>query len=147
MSDEVEVQKRKVILEKPWVRPELVRFLAEGKKTQTELASMYGVGQSAIAEFKRRNLPEIERLRNDINDKLNDEFTNLWLADKRARLFDLQHQIEALHDLPVTARTAEVIGILLRKAAEELGQITTNNKVEMDVVRYEIANINLEDLS
>lgn len=147
MTDELEVQKRRVILEKPWVKPELIRYLAEGKKSQVELSEMYGVGQSSIAEFKRRHLPEIQRLRNDMNDKLNDEFTGLWLAEKRARLFDLQHQIEALHDLPVTARTAEVIGILLRKAAEELGQITTSNKVEMDVVRYEIANINLEDLS
>lgn len=147
MTDELDVQKRRVILEKPWVKPELIRYLAEGKKSQVELSEMYGVGQSSIAEFKRRHLPEIQRLRNDMNDKLNDEFTGLWLAEKRARLFDLQHQIEALHDLPVTARTAEVIGILLRKAAEELGQITTSNKVEMDVVRYEIANINLEDLS
>ena len=139
MSDEVEVTGTHK-LTRAWVKQELIRELATEKKTQQELANRYGVGQPGIAMFKKRHLVDIERYR----DSLDDEWAGIWIANKRNRLAELQNQIEELADQKVTARTAEVIGKLLREAAEELGDITNKNKVEVDVVRYEIVGIDPE---
>jgi len=141
MTDEVEIKGR-YKLTRAWVKTELIRELAAEKISQTNLAKRYGVGQSAIAEFKRRHLADINRLK----DSLNDEWAGLWIADKRNRIAELQSLAESLIDMQPTARTAEVVAKLLRDAAEELGDITNKNKVEMDVVRYEINGVSLENL-
>ena len=141
MTDEVEIKGR-YKLTRAWVKQELIRELAVGKISQTDLAARYGVGPSAVAEFKRRHAVDVERAR----DSLNDEWVGLWVADKRNRLAGLQAQIENLEDMPTSARTAEVYAKLLRDVAEELGDITNKNKVEVDVVRYEINGVSLENL-
>lgn len=142
MSDNNEMEVvRTQPLKRAWVKQQLIRELAEGKLSQTHLATKYGVGQSGIAEFKRRHTAEVERA----HDSLHDEWVGLWVAEKRNRLAGLQAKAEELEDLP-GARNAEVYAKLLRDVAEELGDITNKNKVEIDVVRYEITNIDTEDL-
>lgn len=141
MSDEIEVKGR-YPLTREWIKQELIRELADGRKSQTELAERYGVGQSGIAEFKRRHITDIQRVR----DSLTDEWVGVWAADKRNRLLTLQSQVEDLLDSKTTARSAETVDRLLRSIAEELGDITNKNKIEVESYRYEIVGINLEDL-
>jgi hypothetical protein len=110
-------------LERAYVRRRLIVELAKEEKTQRELAAIYGCAPSAIAQFKERNLPAILEARLDLGN----EFTGLWIAQKLDRLAEL----EALFEDTVSARDRETKAMLLRHAAEELGQIP--NKSTLDI--------------
>ncbi len=143
MSDSNELElKGRYKLTKAWVRTELIRSLAEGKISQTDLAKRYGVGQSGIAEFKRRHAVDIERLK----DSLNDEWADLWATKKRNRIAELECLFDTVSDGPLTPTVIRELRGILRDIAEEMGDITNKNKVEVDVVRYEISGVSLENL-
>ena len=111
-------------LERAYARRRLIVDLAKEEKTQRELAALYGCAQSSISEFKERNLPAILEARLDLGN----EFTGLWIAQKLDRLAELEAMYE---DGTISARDRETKAMLLRHAAEELGQIP--NKSTLDI--------------
>lgn len=129
-------------LSTPWVRGQLIVELAAGEISQVNLAKKYGVHRSAITQFKKTYQQEIDRRR----DSLEDEFSDLWIADKRARLATLQDTAEGLVDMDLTPRTAEVLAKLLKDAAEELDQLGNKNQVNIQMAEYRITGIDLDRL-
>lgn len=121
-SDKRQTNKGK--LERAYARRRLIIDLAKEEKTQQELAALYGCAQSSISEFKDRNMPAILEARLDLGN----EFTGLWIAQKLDRLAELEAMYE---DGTISARDRETKAMLLRHAAEELGQIP--NKSTLDV--------------
>lgn len=138
-----DVPRRKLPLERGWVRAQLIRELATQEKQQLALADEYGVSRSAIAEFKRRHLTEIETVRGNLAN----EFADLWIADKRNRLQMLADAADKLADKP-DARSMEVMAKLLKDAAEELGDLPTRSSVNVAVanVTYEVVGVDPEVL-
>jgi hypothetical protein len=130
-------------LENGWAKAKLIRELAIAEKPQTQLAEEYGVGQSAIAMFKKRHMTEIEVAR----DNLADEFADLWIASKRNRLAEYQKAAEKLAEKP-DARSAEVLAKLLKDVAEELGDLPTRPGVQINQanVTYQIEGVDLDNL-
>jgi hypothetical protein len=110
-------------LERAYARRRLIIDLAKEEKTQRELAALYDCSVSSINEFKARHMPAILEARADLGN----EFTGLWIAQKLDRLAEL----EALFEDTVSARDRETKAMLLRHAAEELGQIP--NKSTLDI--------------
>jgi hypothetical protein len=110
-------------LERAYARRRLIIELAKEEKTQRELAAIYDCSVSSINEFKQRHMPAIL----DARENLGNEFSGLWIAQKLDRLAEL----EALFEDTVSARDRETKAMLLRHAAEELGQIP--NKTTLDV--------------
>lgn len=120
-------------LERSGVRHALIRELAGGEVTQTELAAKYGVTTAAMTYFKQRHADRIAEVRQNLDN----EFAGLWAARKAARIDALQRDIEIADGLldpgspgddgvlsegpdPAWAR---VKAQALRMIAEELGQI------------------------
>jgi hypothetical protein len=142
-ADAVAVPRERQSLTKGWTKAKLITELALGEKTQAQLAEEYGVGQSAIAMFKKRNLTAIEAKR----ENLADEYADLWIASKRNRLAEYQAAAEKLADKP-DARSAEVLAKLLKDVAEELGDLPTRPGVQINQanVTYQIEGVDLDNL-
>lgn len=141
-------------LERGHIRHRLIRDLAGGA-TQPELARRYDVTQQAISQFAQRHATAVAAV---VADMAN-EYADLWITEKRARLAELQEQVDSvsatLADPERTARAgvqlAEMLRVVqtaLRQAAEELGQIpgrvsvqhrgslaVTLNGVELEALR------------
>lgn len=122
-------------LERPHIRLQLIRQLATGEHTQTDLAARYGVSQPSISEFAARHAERIA----DVAGKLDDEFAGLWVAEKANRIAHLQAQVEQIadmlgaDDLRVGVSYAEVARTqqqALRAIADELGQIPAKVQVQ-----------------
>lgn len=124
-------------LERGHVRARLIRDLATGEHTQTELARRYGVGQSAISQFASRHAERIA----DVASRLDDQFAALWAADKFNRCAEYQQDAEdvakMLADPEQAARAgiqyAEMVRVrqqALRAIADELGQIPARVQVQ-----------------
>lgn len=114
-------------LERGWAKTRLIRELAAGGKTQSELAVEYGVVQSAVAAFSARHADEITALKTRIED----EWAALWAADKFNRVAELQADIESIKvdgtfDVDKLLRVKHAA---LRQIAEELGQLKTTVEV------------------
>lgn len=110
-------------LERAYARRRLIIELAKGEKTERQLAAIYECAPSAINQFKQRHLAAIT----ETSENLGNEFAGLWIAQKLDRLAEL----EALFEDGISARDRETKAMLLRHAAEELGQIP--NKTTVDV--------------
>lgn len=143
MNNELEVSTKRPL--KGHTAQRLIRELAVSGKSQTQLAEEYGVHQTAISHFKTKHAQEIGR----VSEAAADEYAGLWITDKLNRLAELQSLAEELADKPITPRSAEVIKGILRDAAEELGDIPNKAGVNVNIanVKYEIENVNLEDLT
>lgn len=128
-------------LERGHVKLKLIRELATGEHTQSDLAARYGVDQSAISLFRSRHAERIA----DVAARLDDEFAGLWVAEKAARIATYQEQIEHVADLLTTppeedergagvnVSTAELMrtqAAALRAIADELGQIPARVQVQ-----------------
>lgn len=131
------------ILEKGWVRNKLVREIATGEKPMKQLAEEYGVSQNSITNFKKRHAMAIQ----DVRDKLGEQFSGLWVAEKQNRLAELQLAAEKMARSS-NAREAEVLVSILKSAAEELGQLPARTQVNVSTeqVTYQVVGINPEDL-
>lgn len=126
------------------IKAELVHELAMGETTKSALAKRYGVSQSAISQFGKRNAALIEKRTNEI---MNDYADSLWIARKYDRLGVLQDTAEELMALDISPRTAEVLDRLLRSAADELGDIPNNSNVNVTAnATYEIVGIDTANL-
>ena len=135
---------RKGHLDRGWVRHRLIREFALGEKTGKELAEQYGVSQTSMSAFKKRNALEIEEVRNNLAD----EFAGVWVAEKRARIQEYQQAAEKMAD-GRSPRNAEVLVTILKAVAEELGQLPARTQVQVNTqnVTYEIVGIDPEDLT
>lgn len=147
---------------------QLIRQLANGRKTMTQLAAQYEVSVSAVSQFARRHADAIEAYRADANAALDE----LWITDKRERLAVLQQQVEEaaskrqatalvreylataddlddaakltiMENLAKAAGTgtswATVAAKAIRQAAEELGQLPAATKVEVNDRRVSVS--------
>ncbi len=144
MEDD-EVQERnsspnKWPLTNEWTKQRLIYDLAKAEITQVELAETYGVTQSAIAQFKKRNMALIEERR----EKMLSEYGSLWVAEKFNRLAARQNEIEKLLELRTTNRNSEIIGKHLNDIATELGEL--ESKVSVEIAEYRITGIDLDKL-
>lgn len=128
----------RVPLERGWARATLIRELALEEVNQAFLADKYGVSRSAITQFKHRHEVEIVEIRNNLAN----EYADLWVANKRNRLAELQAAAEKMAAKP-DARSAEVLAKLLKDAAEELGDLPTRTQVNVNTanVTYEVVGI------
>lgn len=135
---------RKGHLERGWVKHRLIRDFALGEKAGHELAKEYGVSQTSISAFKKRNAMEIEEVRNHLAD----EYAGVWVARKLDRIREYQEAAEKMAS-GNSPRNAEVLTSILKAVAEELGQLPARAQVNVSTenVTYQLVGIDLEDLS
>lgn len=107
-------------------RRELVRDLAEGELSTTQLAAKYERSEGFINRFAGRNREQIFAIRLDPED----EIGCLWISRLAARVESLQGDVEYIEALleegkagKSPARLLEVKQAALRQAAEQLGQL------------------------
>lgn len=140
-------------LTRGWRLRMLLQELANGEKTQQELAEQFGVTQGRISQVKKKYAEDIA----EIQANAEDEFAGLWIARKAARLAELQADVERI-DAKILARMdwdqSQVAAFLrakqaaLRAAAEELGQLPAkiNLNVGGKVVTYKIDGVDMDEL-
>lgn len=143
-----EGSRRAYPLERAHVRWKLIRELAGSGKTQTQLAEEYGVSTTAISQFKARHLTAIEEQARDQENA----FSSLWVAEKGARLAELQDDIEQLADLATDGEDLDAFKIkhaALMQVAKELGQIPSSAGVKVDLppVTFKIEGVDLTRLT
>lgn len=138
-------------LEKPYIRLALIRELAVGELSQSDLAAKYDVDPSAIAHFAKRHALRIEQVRRDVAN----EFAGIAYAQLSNRVEMLDGLVEygmSLLDDPdrqakLSVGTAEILGQVRAAAheiAEQLGQLPARGvkheggvKVTYDIVGVE----------
>lgn len=130
-------------LERAWVRNKLIRELAAERLSHAKLAEKYGVTDVSISNFKKRHLTEIEEVRADLED----QFAGLWIANKAARLAELEQDVDDIgtttnHELLKVKHNA------LKQAAEELGQLPSRFSVQVNnqPVTYKIEGVDMDAL-
>lgn len=121
---------RKSKLEYPWNRNALIRDLAIGNVTQSQLAIEFACSPSAITDFKQRHQDEI----NAVTNQLADEYAGLRLAEKAQRIATYTDIIEDALD---TGEHKNAIRAL-RNIAEELGHLKLNITADVTTTRYVI---------
>ncbi len=148
--------RRSLPLERGWIRPKLIRELAEGTKTQEQLAEEYGTTRVSIANFKKRHLTAIEEQKRDFEN----EFAALWIANKAARLAVLQDDVEQLteqfaldgdafhEDKKAALQAVQIRHAAMHQAAKELGQIPSAAGVQVETKRvtFVIPGVDLDQL-
>lgn len=149
-------QRRSLPLERGWVKQKLIRELAEGLKTQEQLAEEYGTTRVSVSTFKKRHLTAIQEQASDFEN----EFKSLWIARKAARLAELQDDIEELtdkfqldgdafhEDKKAALDAVKIKHNALLQAAKELGQIPSSAGVQIETKRvtFRIPGVDLEQL-
>jgi len=144
------------------VHRKLVRELALGEESQTQLAEKYDVSQPAISAFAKRNAEEIAAVRANADD----EFAGLLIVQKAYRLGTLEQLLrEAMKPTTKVAPSGRVAydedgnaikemnldaaSKLLKQAAEEVGQlpnrITLDGRVNVHT-SYTVVGVEPEDL-
>lgn len=134
---------RKGHLERGWVKHRLIRDFALGEKSGAELSAQYGVSQTSISAFKKRNSMEIEEVRNHLAD----EYAGIWVAEKLHRIQEYQAAAEKMAT-GSSPRNAEVLVTILKAVAEELGQLPARAAVQVNTqnVTYQVVGIDPEEL-
>lgn len=124
-------------------KAKLIRELAEGIKPNVQLATEYGVTAGSISSFKSRHATAIAEQRAEFEN----EFADLWIAQKRLRLAMLQDDIEESFDSD-EFEAVKIRHAALFQAAKELGQIpsTSGVQVQMPTVTFKIEGVDLEQL-
>ena len=142
-NDETEVPRNPFPLERGWVKHKLIREIAEGKKTNVTLAVEYGTTPTSISNFKRRHATLVEQAKQDLADK----FADLWIADKRNRLAELQADVDNMGDDP-DPDLLKIKHAAMKQAAEELGQLPSRMGVSVQAatVSFQIEGVDLETL-
>lgn len=130
-------------LERGWVRHKLIRELAAGDKTQAVLAEEYGVTEVSIGKFKKRHLTAIA----EATAQLEDEMSDLWIANKGMRLAELQEDVDNIGD-NMDPELLTVKHRALKQAAEELGQLPGRANVVVNTapITYKIDGVDMENL-
>lgn len=148
-------------------RRKLIREIALGDETQSQLARRYGVTAQSMSDFKKRNADEIAAVADDADN----EYAGMLIASKAYRLALLEQIVEQA-GIPVpkvtpagkivhrwnaeTGEDEEVMEIDVRaqmqavkQAAEELGQlpnrVTLSGQIDTTTV-YKIVNVTDSDI-
>lgn len=134
----------------------LKQDLADGKDSQTFLASKYGCTQAAVSQFAAEHAEEIESLKGMVRDA----YDGLWIADKKARVAVYQEDASLVSELLENVGTgmrsnkeaAELLrarAAALKAVAEELGDLPQRVKIEgSDVpVRHVLEGVNTDELA
>ena len=138
-------------LEVGWIRSKLIRDIAADELTPGDLAEKYQVSYEAIAQFRKRHAPEIDKAR----DRLEDKLSHLWIAEKAARLAEYEAAFERIRailddsDLRANVNTAEMIRAqfaALKAAAEELGDLTQKIETRTVSVNYIVEGVDMSKL-
>lgn len=148
-SEITPVPRRRMVLERGHVKHELIRRLAAGEALKT-LAEEFGVATSSVHAFKGRHLTEIDALK----ERLHDDFAGLWIAQKGARLAELQADVELINEStgPEIKKMTEVAMLqlkerIIRAVAEELGDIPTKVSVNVSQkITYEVVGVDVNQL-
>lgn len=110
----------------------LMRDLALGAESMQDLAYRYGVTTMAISAFAKRHANHITEIRGDLES----EWAGVWIADRQARIAEIQQLVEDMNDQIAEEVTngglSPTVGVPLVKmvlgayeqVARELGQIT-----------------------
>ncbi len=147
------VKKIKNPLTRGWRRAQLLRELAQGEQTMTQLAAKYGVTIGRISQINKEDAERIAAIKEDLEN----EFAGLWIAQKYNRLAEYQAMAERILDRvgeeidPDDEQAVQLERLranVLKSVAEELGHLPS--KVQLNVgeqtIRYSIDGINPEDL-
>lgn len=131
-------------LERGWVKHRLIRDFALGEKTGKQMAEEYGVSQTSISAFKRRNSMAIEEVRNNLAD----EYAGVWVAQKMKRIAEYQEAAEKMAQ-GQSPRNQEVLVTILKAVAEELGQLPARTQVQVNSqqVTYQVVGIDPDELT
>lgn len=139
-----------------WREWAIKRDLAEGLKSQRQIATKYGVTQGAISQYLIHHRAEVDELRG----KLEDALTELWAADKVMRIAAYQEVADEMAGAgktededaraylsTVEARRAHMAA--LRSIADELGAIPQRVQVEggTNPVRHILEGVDPEALA
>lgn len=109
-------------LERGWAKARLILELAQGEKTQVQLAREYGCDHSGISRFASRHADEIETRRTDLAN----EWAGLWVTEKRSRMAEYQDDVEAINNALTDEPDEKLLRAklaIMRQVAEELGQL------------------------
>lgn len=145
-------------------RAQIIRELALGDMSQSQMAEKYEVTQQSISEFKQRNADAIAAVRANAED----EFAGLLIAQKLNRVAAyediMQRALQPTPKIdnkggqvrdpetgePVYEVAAGVAMTALKSVAEEMGQLASRVQVSGDMqttTTYRIENVSLEDLT
>lgn len=135
-------------VEKPisgYKKLELMRLLATGEHSVSDLAVMYESAEGTIRQFRERHKVQIA----EIVANMEDQFAGLWIAKKENRIAEYQSQAEKFRDADdpkLVARTQTA----LRSVAEELGALPQRLQVQQEkqtvhVVLEGVDNAKLQD--
>lgn len=154
-----------------WIRMELLHGLVRGE-TRTALAKRLGLNTQTVIKFARREAAVIQAL----SEELANEFTGLWITEKRNRIAEYQRDVEQINDMLATGAQIraeyefgdddEVTEVkitdtgatalmrtkarILRNVGEEMGQLParTNIQVLQPVqVQYHVSGVDLDRLT
>lgn len=129
-------------------RLRLIQELALGVRTQADLAADLDITQQAVHYYASRYAAEIDAQRTEIENS----FSALWIADKAARIAELQDDVERITEELDTVSDADRAKLYsakraaLRCVAEELGQLAPKTINATVSVRYSVDGVDTGEL-
>jgi hypothetical protein len=123
---------------------ELLRELAMGAASRSELAEKYEVDGTRIYQISCECATEIDAIRADLMAKLHDETVGLWIASKRNRIAEYQQDVDDANAVLAKAYDHRLVADkhrALRAVAEELAQLPQRASVQVGeetVIAYTI---------
>lgn len=137
-----------------WRRRQLIRDLALGNHTYSELAAKYDRHETSIRSFERKYKEFID----EVKAAHENEYAGLWIVSKTNRIAEYQQDVEEINE--VLARQLDSgeelnSGLVrmkhnaLKSVAEELGDLPTRVQVQSDnkSVTYHIEGVNPGDVT
>lgn len=113
-------------------RASLVKELASGQRSHSQLADEYGMATSSVSAFATRNRDEIQK----VVDGVVIEKLDCWIADKQKRIAEYAAMYESLtpmvRGMDPNPKYIRIRMDCLQRVAEELGQLPTKTRVEIE---------------
>lgn len=140
----------------PETTAEVIDSLALGVTTPAELSKRYGVTRAAVYDFRKRHDAAIRARRAELGSAFA-EATGLWIADREARIQELQtaaervigllQKADAADDPSYVAELSRTLSGLLHEAAEQLGQLPQRLAVQVNqLITYEVHGVDMSKL-
>lgn len=141
----------------PEIVAEVVDALALGVTTPAQLSKQYGVTREAVYDFRKRHDAAIRARRAELGTAFA-EATGLWIADREARMQELQTAAQRIIGLLENADAADAdksmvpeltrtLAGLLHEAAEQLGQLPQRLQVQVNqVINYTVHGVDMSKL-
>lgn len=134
-----------------WKKYRFISACAEGESNKN-IAALLDISEKAAQNLRKVYESQI----NDKQQNMEDEFNGLWVARKAARIAQYQDYIERVDEFLDAVGVVGVDAPLIRAAqtslnavAEEMGQLTTRSKIELEGSRLEVTlnGVGVEDLT